>query len=132
MAYMPSFSPIQIDLFRSLLATRDDVFARYWVDMMNNKTGFAPVYHLNQKSYALTDDVICDHLLGNQTIGVYPLFPDNTTAFLVIDFDGKDWHGLSCSVIDQVKADMCGYFLINALLHTKHDNWESCSCPKLE
>src|SRR3990167_7416042 len=85
---MSYISDDQINLFRSLFHTRDDVFARYWEDFPNKKSGYAPVYRLNQNPQALTDVVIKDHLLGKQTIGVYPLFPDNTTTFLAIDFDG--------------------------------------------
>ncbi len=84
----------RVDLYRSLFNTRDDVFARYWEDLPGKKSGYAPVYRLNQSPQALTDTVILAHLEGNQTLGVYPLFPDNTTAFLAIDFDGSDWSSL--------------------------------------
>ena len=86
-----SISSGQVSLYRSIFNTRDDVFARYWEDFENKKSGYAPTYRLNQSPQALTDVVIIYHLLGNQTVGVYPLFSDNTTAFLAIDFDGSDW-----------------------------------------
>jgi hypothetical protein len=35
--------------------------------------------------------VIRDHLLGKQTIGVYPLLQDDTCWFLAVDFDKKTW-----------------------------------------
>lgn len=91
---MPSISVEIIKLYRSLFNTRDDVFARYWEDLPGKKSGYAPVYRLNQSPYVLTDAVVQTHLEGNQTIGIYPLFPDNTTAFLAIDFDGSDWLNL--------------------------------------
>ena len=91
---MPSISVEIIKLYRSLFNTRDDVFARYWEDLPDKKSGYAPVYRLNQHPQALSDAVILSHLEGNQIIGVYPLFPDNTTAFLAIDFDGSDWFNL--------------------------------------
>jgi len=81
----------QISLYRSLFKTRDDVFARYWENPSNKKSGYAPVYRINQNPQSLTDEVILSHLSGDQTIGVYPLFPDNTTSILVIDFDGPNW-----------------------------------------
>ena len=84
----------QIGLYRSLFNTRDDVFARYWEDLPQQKSGYAPVYRLNQHPQALSDAVILSHLEGNQIIGVYSLFPDNTTTFLAIDFDGVDWFSL--------------------------------------
>ena len=39
----------------------------------------------------LTDDAIRNHLTGKQTIGVYPLLPDDTCWFLAVDFDKKSW-----------------------------------------
>jgi len=84
----------QIDLYCSLFDTREDVFARYWEDLPSKKSGYAPVYRLNQSSQVLTKAVILSHLEGSQTIGTYPLFPDNTAAFLAIDFDGPDWLNL--------------------------------------
>lgn len=89
-----SISAENIKLYRSLFNTRDDVFARYWEDLSNKKSGYAPVFRLNQSPLALTDSVIESHLEGRQIIGVYPLFPDNTTNFLAIDFDGHDWFSL--------------------------------------
>lgn len=88
----------KIRLYRSIFNTRDDVFARYWEDFENKKSGYAPIYRLNQSPQALTDAVINSHLMGKQTIGVYPLFPDNTTAFLAIDFDGSNWLELASRV----------------------------------
>ena len=79
-----SISAESIKLYRSLFNTRDDVFARYWEDLPNKKSGYAPVFRLNQSPLVLTDSVIQSHLEGKQIIGVYPLFPDNTTNFLKI------------------------------------------------
>ena len=39
----------------------------------------------------MTDAVIEQHLLGKETIGVYPLLPDETCWFLAADFDKKTW-----------------------------------------
>jgi len=89
----------QIILYRSLFNTRDDVFARYWENPSSKKSGYAPVYRINQRPQALTDEVISSHLAGEQTIGVYPLFPDNTTSFLAIDFDGSNWLTLIQKVV---------------------------------
>ena len=88
-----------IKRYRSLFNVRDDIYARYWEDLPNKRSGYAPVYRLNQSPQALCDFVIQTHLEGNQTIGVYPLFPDNTTAFLAIDFDGSDWLSLIQKVV---------------------------------
>jgi len=39
----------------------------------------------------MTDAVIESHLLGEETIGVYPLLPDETCWFLAADFDNRTW-----------------------------------------
>lgn len=39
----------------------------------------------------MTDAVIEQHLLGQETIGVYPLLPDKTCWFPAADFDKKTW-----------------------------------------
>jgi len=95
----------QISLYRSLFNTRDDVFARYWENPSNKKSGYAPVYRINQSPQALTDEVILSHLAGDQTIGIYPLFPDNSTSFLVIDFDGSHWLTLIQKVVTITSAN---------------------------
>lgn len=95
----------QITLYRSLFNTRDDVFARYWENPSNKKSRYAPVYRINQNPQSLTDEVISSHLAGDQTIGIYPLFPDNTTSFLAIDFDGPDWLTLIQKVANIASAN---------------------------
>jgi hypothetical protein len=69
------------------------------------KSGYSPAYvkdgHTWFKSkveakqkrniFPLTDHVIRDHLLGKQTIGIYPLLQDETCWFLAVDFDKTTW-----------------------------------------
>ena len=50
----------------------------------------------NRDFSPLTDDVIYRHLEGRDVhcrdvVGLYPMLDDETTCFLAIDFDGKDW-----------------------------------------
>jgi superfamily II DNA or RNA helicase len=46
----------------------------------------------NDKTYLkLTDQEIAKHLNGEQLIGVYPLLQDNTSNFIVADFDEANW-----------------------------------------
>ena len=89
---------VRIALFRSLFHGREDIYARYWQSATNEKRGYAPVYRLNNQSEPLTDRVIHSHLSGEQTIGIYPLLPNNTTYFLAIDFDGPQWLAESTKV----------------------------------
>ncbi|HEY3439694.1 MAG TPA: DEAD/DEAH box helicase family protein [Paludibaculum sp.] len=44
-----------------------------------------------RKFLPVTDSVIESHLLGKETVGVYPLLPDETCWFLAADFDKKSW-----------------------------------------
>lgn len=97
--------PGTLKLYRSLFHTREDVFAAYWEDRNSQKSGYAPVYRLNQDSQALTDTVLLSHLQGQQTIGVYPLFSDNTTSFLVLDFDGNEWLNLINKVVSVAQTN---------------------------
>lgn len=101
----------KIKLYRSIFNTRDDVFAKYWENFENKKSGYAPIYLLNQSPQALTDTVINSHLMGNQIIGVYPVFPDNTTAFLAIDFDGSNWFELTSRVSDVAQIHQLNTYL---------------------
>src|SRR5260370_19404943 len=39
----------------------------------------------------LTDEVIHGHLVGEQTVGIYPLLQDETCWLLAVDFDKKAW-----------------------------------------
>jgi superfamily II DNA or RNA helicase len=99
----------RIALFRSLFRGREDVYARRW-ERPDGRSGYSPadirdwkainksrpedrkkVDRQTRKFYPLTDKVIEDHLLGEHTIGVYPLLTDETCWFLAIDFDKKTW-----------------------------------------
>ena len=47
----------------------------------------------------MSDEAIRDHLLGNQTIGVYPLLQDDTCWFVAVDFDKKSWELDACAFL---------------------------------
>jgi superfamily II DNA or RNA helicase len=98
---------LKVSLFRNLFRGRDDVYAVRW-EGRNGRTGYSPagirewsraslvglgkkksVRH--SKLFPLTEDVIRDHLIGRQTIGVYPLLQDDTCWFAAVDFDKKTW-----------------------------------------
>lgn len=117
----------QVQLFKSVFKGREDVFAIRWEKPARpsgggNKSGYMPAYSFDpyfyrahkakggtfqsykDKTYlALTDDQIKKHLKGDQLIGTYPLLTDNTSWFIVADFDEEKW------------ADECRTF-INACL----------------
>lgn len=98
----------KIALFRSLFQGRMDVYAVRW-EGKNGKSGYSPACTnewdravckkpmikcsdcQHRKLTPLTDDVIYHHLVGNHTVGIYPLLHDETCLFLAIDFDKNDW-----------------------------------------
>src|SRR5215467_5352670 len=99
----------RIALFRSLFRGREDVYACRW-ESPDGRSGYSPaaqkdwkainrsrpedrkrVDQKTRKYFPLTDSVIENHLLGKETIGVYPLLPDETCWFLAVDFDKKTW-----------------------------------------
>ncbi|MCD9577508.1 DEAD/DEAH box helicase [Flavobacterium soyae] len=98
----------QINIFRSLFRGRDDVFAIRWEK--SGKSGYMPAYQYDlyhyraykmnggtfqnypHKTYLpITETEIQKHLNGIQQIGIYPLLLDNTSWFLVADFDMQNW-----------------------------------------
>jgi len=97
---------LKVKLFMNLFRGRDDVYAIRW-EGRNGRTGYSPagirdwnsqgamplqkgaVRH--SKLFPLTDEVIKDHLLGIQTVGLYPLLSDDTCWFVAIDFDKSTW-----------------------------------------
>lgn len=97
-----------IPMLRSLFKGREDVFAVRWEK--GNRSGYMPAYqydphhyrmhkinggtfqNYNHKNYLpLTEKEIKKHLAGGQQIGIYPLLADNTSWFLVADFDKQNW-----------------------------------------
>jgi len=99
----------RVALFRSLFRGREDVYARRW-EKADGDSGYVPAAikdwkainksrpeerrKVDQKTrifLPVTDIVIENHLLGNETVGVYPLLPDEACWFLAADFDKKTW-----------------------------------------
>jgi len=98
----------QIQLFKSVFRGREDVFAVRWEN--GKKSGYMPAYTYDpylyrthkmrggtfqnyaDKTYLpLSDKEIEKHLRGEQLVGIYPLLPDNTSWFIVADFDDDNW-----------------------------------------
>ncbi|HKZ77313.1 MAG TPA: DEAD/DEAH box helicase family protein [Pyrinomonadaceae bacterium] len=106
---------VKVSLFRSLFRGRDDVYAVRW-EGKNSRTGYSPAgirewdqaasAHRGQKRpfrhsklFPLSEEVIRDHLLGKQTIGIYPLLHDDTCWFVAVDFDKKSWEADACAFL---------------------------------
>lgn len=97
-----------IELYKSLFRGREDVYAVHW--KKGDRSGYVPAYHVdwndynrhkasggtfanyNKKSFLPFDNkAITDHLKGTTTLGIYPLLTDNTSFFIVADFDEGNW-----------------------------------------
>jgi len=106
---------VKVSLFKDLFRGRDDVYAVRW-EGKNGKTGYSPAGNKEweqspssgrgpKKSFRITklfslgEEVIRDHLLGKQTIGVYPLLTDDTCWFVAVDFDKKSWEADACAFL---------------------------------
>ena len=99
----------KIALFRALFEGRPDVYPRRWENAGKGTSGYAPVCanewqrgvcHKprvrcgacpNQAFVPISDEAVEGHLRGRQTLGVYPMLPDDTCRFLVADFDKETW-----------------------------------------
>lgn len=100
----------RVALFRSLFRGRSDVFATRWESTKTpGRSGWAPrcanewrpgtcfkpkvkcAECASRRFVALTSTEIRRHLEGRQTIGIYPLRPDETCWLVAIDLDGASW-----------------------------------------
>ncbi|WP_241461452.1 DEAD/DEAH box helicase [Aquimarina macrocephali] len=119
---------LQIQLLKSLFKGREDVFALRWEKA--NKSGYMPAYsydpymyrlhkqrggtfkNYKDKIYVKLDDYqLSKHLNGNQFIGIYPLLKDDTSWFIVADFDKNNWQKQS-----QRAVEVCKQYHIPAYL----------------
>lgn len=98
----------KITIYSSLFRGRMDAYPHRWEK--NGKNGWAPAYSFDWNKFnahrakggtikdfehkilvPLTDDILLNHLLGKETIGIYPIVSNNTSYFIVADFDEGDW-----------------------------------------
>ena len=103
----------KIGLFLSLFSGRDDVFAKRWENPRDGRNGYSPVCRNewsppcskkkkkddpdkvkcgdcpNHDFVQWGADAVAQHLNGEETYGLYPMYPDETCRFIVFDFDGK-------------------------------------------
>jgi hypothetical protein len=105
----------KIALFRSLFRGREDVYPRRFESRKTGKSGYSPACANewirgvcdrkavkctdcpNRRFLPVTDDVIRQHLLGQDSggrefvMGLYPMLLDETCFVLAADFDGESW-----------------------------------------
>lgn len=88
----------KVTFMRTLFRAREDVHAIHWISARAGRSGYSPAIagrwssNTRARRYLrLTDEVLEAHLLGQTTVGVYPLMQDDTCWFLAADFDGGTW-----------------------------------------
>ncbi len=98
----------KLRIFKRLFRGREDVFALHWKS--GNRAGYSPAYDIDRflykqhkrsggtlqnfgkKTYRRwSDQELVGHLQGNQIVGIYPLLKDNSSYFIVADFDRGTW-----------------------------------------
>ncbi|MET3115462.1 hypothetical protein AAKU52_003211 [Pedobacter sp. CG_S7] len=111
-----------IHIFQSLFKGREDVFAVRWDKGI--KSGYMPSYQYDPYHYRahkikggtfqnfqdktflpLTNNEIQKHFDGIQQTGIYPLLQDNTSWFLVADFDKKNWQDQAVQFLNACKDE---------------------------
>lgn len=119
---MNDISNEHINTFRALFKGREDVFAVRWEK--SGKSGYMPAYQYDPYHYRahkmnggtfanyphktylpLTNNEIQKHLNGVQQIGAYPLMQDNTSWFLVADFDKQNWKKEAVTFLNACKKN---------------------------
>ncbi|MGC8658914.1 MAG: CRISPR-associated primase-polymerase type A1, partial [Desulfomonilaceae bacterium] len=118
--------------FTTLFASREGVYARQWVSP-TGESGYTPIQE------PLSPTVAENHILGNYTIGAYPVRLDNTVNYLAFDFDvakfaiakaissEKLWnsviskaHAAACKLIDVAAANDIPIYLEDSGFKGRH------------
>jgi superfamily II DNA or RNA helicase len=101
----------KVKLFMSLFRGREDVYAKRWENKAKGTAGYSPACGNEwnpgicqkpkikcsvckyQNFLSLNEAAVNAHLRGLQNLvaGIYPLLPNETCWFLVIDFDDEGW-----------------------------------------
>ncbi|MDD4728021.1 MAG: hypothetical protein PHN55_04625, partial [Dysgonamonadaceae bacterium] len=106
-----------IELYRSFFRGREDVYAVRWEK--GDRSGYMPAYHVDWNDYnrhkasggtfanykkksflPFNDKILIEHLKGDTTLGIYPLLSDNTSFFIVADFDEGNWRNTISKLYD--------------------------------
>ncbi|MCL1883479.1 MAG: DUF1653 domain-containing protein [Defluviitaleaceae bacterium] len=102
----------KVQLFLSLFTGRSDVYAKRWESYKTGRSGYSPDCNntwtplcpktekkkikcsecSRQRFKPYDESAVESHLVGDSTIGVYPMLPDETCRFLAFDFDAKDYN----------------------------------------
>ncbi|MCH4163726.1 MAG: DEAD/DEAH box helicase [Lentilactobacillus diolivorans] len=98
----------RLNLYKKRFIDRTDVYAHRYYNKKAARDMYAPVVPFKNGRpllnawIPLTDTALKEHLTGKQFLGFYPMLPDNTTKYLVIDIDGhhqgNHWQEITTSI----------------------------------
>ncbi|MBA4320268.1 MAG: restriction endonuclease subunit R [Flavobacterium sp.] len=109
-------------IYKSLFRGRSDVYARRWEK--NEKSGWSPAYSFDWNKFnthrahggtikdfehktliPFTDNIVKKHLDGKETVGIYPILPNNTSYFIAADFDEASWKDDAGNLISECERN---------------------------
>ena len=112
----------KVALFRGLFHARSDVYALRWESAASGRSGYAPACANEWRAgicrkpqvacsacdhrelLPLSDAVFYRHLTGQCTVGIYPLFTDESCGLLAVDFDEVQWREDARAFVSACKA----------------------------
>lgn len=102
-----------LDLYMSLFAGREDVYAYAWENVAKGTKGWAPAREYapgkdkEEKAFLpLTRDIIRRHMWDENAShkGIYIMLPGDRCTLLVCDFDDGDWHADARAYVEVARA----------------------------
>lgn len=98
----------RLALYKKRFVGREDVYAHRYFNKRLGKYMYSPVVPFKDRKpilnqwISLSDRELENHLIGTEFLGFYPMFPDNTTKYLVLDIDGHhqgdEWRQITSSL----------------------------------
>ncbi|WP_438940794.1 TOTE conflict system archaeo-eukaryotic primase domain-containing protein, partial [Corynebacterium glucuronolyticum] len=120
---LPPHQPVQpqrsrnreqnLDLYMSLFAGREDVYAYAWENVAKGTKGWAPAREYapgkdkEEKAFLpLTRDIIRRHMWDENAShkGIYVMLPGDRCTLLVCDFDDGDWRADARAYVEVARA----------------------------
>lgn len=114
----------KLNIYKSYFKGRQDCYATRWEK--DGKSGYSPVYldhvkYLSKEAksklsiielYKTTnDDALISHLVGHETLGVYPILDNQTCYFLAFDFDEQSWKTDVFNLSSTLKKENISYLI---------------------
>jgi hypothetical protein len=118
--------------FMDLFSGREGVYARQW-SSPTGESGYTPIHE------PFTLGVAKNHLMGNHTVGLYPLRMDNTVCFIAFDVDiakfflakaitsrklweraDADAQAIACRIVDQGAAHQLPVYIEDSGFKGRH------------